>query len=144
MILFKRHSPYAQVPTYGTDSAVGMDLYAALPPGAFVDIEPGKHAMVPLGFSAEIPDHMWVQLAARSGLAVKNGIMVMAGIIDPDYRGEWHVILYNAGPKDFHIVGGDRVAQAIVHFRSPVAFVETEKELTYTARGSGGFGSTGV
>jgi dUTP pyrophosphatase len=144
MILYKKLSPYATMPEYSTDGAVGLDLCAAIPENSNMVIHPGKRGRVPLGFMAEIPDHMWVQLAARSGLAVKQGIMVMAGIIDPDYRGEWAVILYNSGDKPFVIHPGDRVAQAVVHFRSPMRFVETEEELTYTERGQGGFGSTGV
>jgi dUTP pyrophosphatase len=144
MILFKRTSQYAVVPTYATDGAVGMDLYAALPQGAYLDVPAGEHKLIPLGFSAEIPEDHWVQLAARSGLAVKHGIMVMAGIIDPDYRGDWAVILYNSSKIGFRINAGERVAQAIVHFRSPMRFVETEEELSYTDRGAGGFGSTGL
>jgi dUTP pyrophosphatase len=144
MILFKRLSPYAHVPTYHSEGAVGMDLHAALPPGAFVDIEAGRHALVPLGFSAEIPEDYWVLIAARSGLAVKHGITCLCGVVDPDFRGEWHVCLFNGGTKPFHIVEGDRIAQAVVHFRSPMRFVETKEELTYTNRGDGGWGSTGV
>lgn len=144
MILFKRHNPYATLPSYQSEGAVGMDLCAALPEDSALAIAPGKRLVVPLGFSAEIPEDYWVKIESRSGLAVRQGIMVMTGVIDPDYRGEWRIVLYNAGDEYFYISGGDRIAQAVVCFRSPMCFVETEEELTYTSRGEGGFGSTGI
>lgn len=128
----------AVIPTYGSDSAAGMDLYAA-----FAETIPaGQHRIVKTGIAMKIPDGFYGRIAPRSGLAYKNGIDVFAGVIDNDYRGEIGIILYNAGSEPFHVQPGDRVAQMII---TPyeMAMPYVVEDLDDTARGSGGFGSTG-
>lgn len=137
-LLTKLLNDNAVIPTYGSDRAAGMDLYAA-----FAETIPvGKQRIVKTGIAVQIPDGFYGRIAPRSGLAYKNGIDVFAGVVDNDYRGEIGIILYNAGNEPFHVQQGDRVAQMII---TPyeMAMPYVVEDLDDTGRGSGGFGSTG-
>ena len=135
-----RLSPAVPMPAYATPGAAGMDVLAA----EDVTLAPcGRHA-VATGFSVAIPPGYEIQVRPRSGLALKHGISVpnTPGTIDSDYRGELKVILINLGAEPFAIARGDRIAQLVL---APVtqAALEEVAELDDTARGAGGFGSTG-
>lgn len=128
-------------PSYETSGSAGMDVRSA----ADMAIAPGARALVTTGFAMAVPHGYEVQVRPRSGLALKHGISLpnTPGTIDSDYRGELGVILINHGSEDFHIARGDRIAQIVV---APVqrAKIVVVEELGTTARGGGGFGSTGV
>lgn len=134
------HGEGLDLPAYATQGAAGMDVLSAedvtIPPG-------GRHA-VATGLSMAIPAGYEVQVRPRSGLALKHGITVpnTPGTIDSDYRGELKVILINHGARPFEIVRGDRVAQLVLAPVTRAAWLPVE-ELDETARGEGGFGSTG-
>ncbi len=132
------------LPAYETDGAAGADLRANLPDRGEVVIEPGARALVPTGLRLAIPDGFEVQLRPRSGLALKHGITLpnSPGTIDSDYRGPLGVIVMNAGREVFTITHGDRIAQMVVAPVVQARFSVVER-LDETARGSGGFGSTG-
>ncbi|MFZ4687687.1 MAG: dUTP diphosphatase [Polymorphobacter sp.] len=129
------------LPAYASAGAAGFDLRAA----AAMTIAPGHFALVPTGFAVAVPDGFELQVRPRSGLAVKHGVTVLnsPGTVDSDYRGEVSVCLINHGAAAFEIARGDRIAQALVTAAPQVALVEV-LELGATARGSGGFGSTGT
>jgi dUTP pyrophosphatase len=129
------------LPSYETAGAAGMDICAA----EGMNLRAGKRAAVPTGFAFAIPQGYEVQVRPRSGLALKNGITCLntPGTIDSDYRGEIKVILANLGDEDFMIKTGDRIAQIVVAPVTQAAMVEVDA-LDITARGAGGFGSTGV
>lgn len=133
----------ASVPEYKTQGSAGADLRAYIETP--VILKPMQRYLVPTGLSVELPEGMELQVRPRSGLALKHGITVLntPGTVDSDYRGELCVLLINLGSEDFKIEKGDRIAQAVV---SPVVQAEfTEKEeLSDTARGAGGYGSTGI
>jgi dUTP pyrophosphatase len=131
-------------PQSQTAAAAGVDLAAALPEGQDLLLAPGKRALVPCGFAMALPVGYEAQVRSRSGLAAKYGVTVLnsPGTIDADYRGEVKVILVNLGEETFVISRGDRVAQMVVAPVAPVRF-EVEDGLDETARGTGGFGSTG-
>ena len=135
------------LPAYETAGAAGADLRANFPPGARdgVTLEPGARALVPTGLRLAVPDGYELQLRPRSGLALRHGITLpnSPGTIDADYRGPLGVIVMNAGHETFHIAHGDRIAQMLL---APVvqARLELVETLETTARGAGGFGSTGV
>ena len=135
--------PDATVPQYQTAGAAGMDLHACI--AEPVTIAPGRIAAIPTGLSMEIPQGFEGQVRPRSGLATKHGVTVpnAPGTIDSDYRGEVAVVLVNLGGEPFVIGRGDRIAQLVV---APVAAVRFEEvpELGETARGAGGFGSSGT
>ena len=122
-----------------------MDLRAAVDDGAPMVLAPGKRALVPTGLIFEIPEGFEGQIRPRSGLAFKNGITCLntPGTIDSDYRGEVKVLLINLGEEPFEITRGMRIAQMVI---APVtqARVAEITEASTTARGAGGFGSTGV
>ena len=132
------------LPSYETAGAAGADLRAHLPQGAMV-LGPGARALVPTGLCMAVPQGFEVQIRPRSGLALKHGITLpnSPGTIDSDYRGEVGVIMLNTGTQAFEIIHGMRIAQMIV---APVvqARFDLVETLEDTARGSGGFGSTGV
>ncbi len=134
------HGEGLDLPAYATDGAAGMDVVAA----EAVTIAPGGRHAVATGLALAIPPGFEVQVRPRSGLALKHGITVpnTPGTIDSDYRGELKVILINHGAKPFEIIRGDRVAQLVL---APVtrAVWDEVAELDETARGAGGFGSTG-
>ncbi len=134
------------LPSYETEGAAGADLRANFPEGERdgVVIAPGARVLVPTGLRLAIPQGYEVQLRPRSGLALKNGITLpnAPGTIDSDYRGPLGVIVMNAGAEAFHVTHGMRIAQMIVAPVVQAAFELTET-LDETARGAGGFGSTG-
>jgi dUTP pyrophosphatase len=128
------------LPSYATAGAAGLDLRAAQP----FTLKPGERALVPTGLAIALPEGYEAQVRPRSGLAVKHGITVLnaPGTIDADYRGEIQVPLINHGEADFVIARGDRIAQMIIARVEQVELVEVES-LDETARGTGGFGSSG-
>jgi dUTP pyrophosphatase len=132
------------LPSYETSGAAGADVRANLPQGESIFLDPGQRALVPTGLRIEIPAGYEVQVRPRSGLALKHGITLpnTPGTIDSDYRGPLGVIVMNAGQDRFEVTHGERIAQLIV---APVlqATFELTETLGETARGSGGFGSTG-
>lgn len=138
---FKKLDPQAQLPSYATLEAAGMDVRAN---GEWV-IGPGQYAMVSTGLSVEIPQGWELQVRPRSGLAAKFGVTVLnaPGTIDSDYRGEIKVLLVNHGSNPFTVAVGERIAQLVLA-RAPQALIEEVQDLTSTQRGEGGFGSTGV
>lgn len=139
-IEIKKLSENAKIPTRGTIFAAGYDLYAA---ESFV-IKPLSRQLIKTNVSIGIPDGFYGRIAPRSGLAYKNGIDVLAGVIDADYRGDIGVILFNSDVnKDFEVKTGDRVAQLIIEKCFDVSWLETDT-LKDTQRSSGGFGSTGI
>jgi dUTP pyrophosphatase len=134
------------MPAYATDGSAAVDLRAALDEGAPVTIQPGERAMIPTGISIALESANVVAiLAASSGLAVKSGINLANGIgvIDSDYRGEVCVGLYNSSKVPFTVQRGDRIAQLMFMPVYTANLIEAES-LDETARGAGGFGSTGV
>ncbi|QYJ07626.1 dUTP diphosphatase [Qipengyuania flava] len=134
------HGHGLDLPAYATTGAAGMDVLAA----ENVTIKPGQRHAVATGLAVAIPHGFEIQVRPRSGLALKHGITVpnTPGTIDSDYRGELKVILINHGADDFAIQRGDRVAQLVLAPVTQAAWEEVE-ELDDTARGEGGFGSTG-
>lgn len=130
-----------KLPTYESDGAAGADCYARIEETIF--LQAGKIITIPLGFAVEIPEGYEMQIRPRSGLARKNGITVITGTIDSDYRGEVGAIVLNTENKSFEINPGDRIAQAVIAPVIKANWIETE-ELSETKRGTGGFGSTGV
>jgi dUTP pyrophosphatase len=129
------------VPSYASQGAAGMDVVAA---EALV-LAPGQRHAVATGFAMAIPEGYEVQVRPRSGLALKHGISMpnTPGTIDSDYRGELKIIMINHGTDPFPIRRGDRIAQLVPAAVQHARFAEVE-ELDDTARGGGGFGSTGV
>lgn len=132
------------LPAYETELSAGMDIRAALPEGEPVVLAPGARYLTPTGIAIALPAGYEAQMRPRSGLALKHGITCLnsPGTIDADYRGELKVILVNLGQEPFVIKRGERIAQIVI---APVTqgewvLVET---LSETARGAGGFGSTG-
>ncbi len=143
-----RREPEAQglpLPGYATTGAAGMDLCAAVPDDAPLTLLPGQRALVTTGLRIALPVGYEAQVRARSGLAVRNGIGVVnaPGTIDADYRGVVQVLLINWGQEPFVVRRGDRVAQLVVAPVTQAHLVETA-DLDATARGEGGFGSTGT
>ena len=141
-ILVKKFDKNVTLPTYKTSGSSGMDLVAYIKKK--IILNPRKTALIPTGISVAIPKNYEIQIRPRSGLAIKKGITVLntPGTIDSDYRGEIKIILINLSNKSFVVKSGDRIAQIIV---TPVVkgkFKEV-KNLPKTARGKGGFGSTG-
>ncbi len=137
------HAADLPLPSYATDGAAGMDLLAAVT--APVTIPPGGRALIPTGLRIALPPAHELQIRPRSGLALKNGILLpnSPGTIDEDYRGELGVILLNAGSEPFTVERGMRIAQAVLAPVTRAAWREVT-ELPGTARGEGGFGSTGT
>lgn len=135
---FLRLHPDAKLPTRGSAGAAGLDLYAV----EGITIPAGKRAAVRTGLSVAIEPGYYGRVAPRSGLALKHGLDVLAGVIDSDYRGEIVCVLINLGEDSFFIEAGSRIAQLIVE---AIATPQPEwaEELIETTRGTGGFGSTG-
>ena len=139
------HNSELPLPAYETADSAGLDLRAAVPEGEPVVIRPGDRHAVPTGLAMAIPRGFEGQVRPRSGLALKSGITCLntPGTVDSDYRGEVKVILINLGAEDFTVRRGDRIAQMVI---APViqATVAEVADLDETARGGGGFGSTGA
>lgn len=131
------------LPSYQTTGAAGADVRANLPDDD-VPILPGARALIPTGLRMEIPQGYEIQVRPRSGLALKHGLMLVnsPGTIDSDYRGPVGVIIMNAGQEMFTVTHGMRIAQLVL---APVlqADFDLSEQLSETARGVGGFGSTG-
>jgi dUTP pyrophosphatase len=126
------------VPEYASAGAAGADLRAS----ADAVLEPGQRAAVPTGVRLQIPAGYVGLIWPRSGLAVRHGIDTLAGVIDSDYRGEVQVVLVNHGAEAVRIAAGDRIAQ-ILFQKVERAALAAGSALDTTARGSGGFGSSG-
>jgi dUTP pyrophosphatase len=138
------HGRGLEAPRHETAGAAGVDLLAALGPSEVLTIAPGKWALVPTGMAIALPHGYEAQVRPRSGLAARHGITVLnsPGTIDADYRGEIKVILINHGDAPFDIRRGERIAQMVVAPFTSIEF-ELRESLDETARGAGGFGSTG-
>lgn len=134
--------PDAQMPRYGSEFAAGADLYACL--DAPLTVPPGQTVLVPTGLAMEIPTGFVGLVFARSGLASKRGLAPAnkVGVIDSDYRGELLVALLNHGTAPQTVEPGERIAQLVITPYLTADFVQADS-LCDTARGSGGFGSTG-
>ncbi len=139
-IEFKALHVNAYCPEIKTSGAAGADVRSV----ERVDLAPGEFKKIALGFSVAIPEGYEIQVRPRSGLAAKHGITVLnsPGTVDSDYRGEMSVILINHGSQTFSVSPGDRIAQLVVAEVSRAHYEEVG-ELSSTARGTGGFGSTG-
>ena len=136
------HSEGLPLPAYATSGAAGIDLLAAV--AAPLTIQPGARVLVPTGLAIALPPGYELQVRPRSGLALKNGIVLpnSPGTVDEDYRGELQVIVMNAGSEPFTVERGMRIAQGVLAPVVRIAWNEVE-DLDATARGAGGFGSTG-
>ncbi|RDJ26775.1 dUTP diphosphatase [Bosea caraganae] len=139
------HGADLPLPAYETEGAAGMDLRAALPPDETWVIAPGGRKLVPAGIALQLPLGYEAQVRPRSGLALRHGVTVLnsPGTVDSDYRGEVSVVLVNLGAEDFTVARGDRIAQLVVAPVTRAVLVEAEA-LDETARGAGGYGSTGI
>ena len=137
------HGADLPLPAYETEGAAGLDLRAAI--SGSLSLVPGERALVPTGLAMQLPAGFEGQVRPRSGLAFKHGVTCLntPGTIDSDYRGPLGVILLNAGSAAFTVGHGDRIAQMVV---APVirATFAMGDALDETARGTGGFGSTGL
>jgi dUTP pyrophosphatase len=135
---FRKLHELARLPTRGSRLAAGLDLYSV----EVLTIQAGQRAVVGTGLSVAIPEGFYGRVAPRSGLAIEQGLDVLAGVIDSDYRGEIRCALINHGSEPVLIEVGQRIAQLIIE---AIATPEPTwaDELEETARGAGGFGSTG-
>ena len=131
------------LPEYKTKGASGMDLYAAIDKPAV--LKPLERVLIPSGIQIELPEGYEAQVRARSGLAVKHGISLInaIGTIDSDYRGEVCIGLVNLSNEEYTVNPDDRIAQLVI-MRIEKAEIEETDELSESARGLGGFGSTGM
>lgn len=139
------HGADLPLPAYATAQAAGLDLMAAVPEGEPFLLAPGTWTAVPTGLAIALPDGFEAQIRPRSGLAFKSGVTVLnaPGTVDADYRGEVKVLLVNHGSAPFEISRGMRIAQMVVAPVTRIKLAEIGK-LEETARGVGGFGSTGL
>ncbi|MGN6585468.1 MAG: dUTP diphosphatase [Rhizobiaceae bacterium] len=139
------HAEGLELPAYESEGAAGMDLRAAVPEDRPLILLPGRRVLAPTGLVLELPSGFEGQVRPRSGLALKHGITCLntPGTIDSDYRGEVKVLLVNLGDEDFAVTRGMRIAQLVI---APVsrAAIEIRSLAGTTARGEGGFGSTGL
>ncbi|MDF3855084.1 dUTP diphosphatase [Paracoccus sp. P2] len=135
--------PALPLPEYQTRGSAGADLRAELGGGELL-LEPGQIRLVPTGLRVQIPEGYEMQIRPRSSLALKHGVTLpnTPGTIDSDYRGPLGVIMINLGPQPYAIRHGERIAQAVIAPVTRAAYVMAEA-LEQTARGEGGFGSTG-
>lgn len=138
----KKLNSKAKLPSYGSEFAAGADLYACL--DIPINIAPGRTKPIPTGIALELPEGYVGLIYARSGLATKQGLAPAnkVGVIDSDYRGEVIVALHNHSSEACTVNGGDRIAQLVITPYITARF-EERKTLSSTARGAGGFGSTG-
>ncbi len=139
------HFEGLELPAYQTAGSAGLDLPAAVPADAPVVIEPGEWKLIPTGICIALPQGYEAQIRPRSGLAAKKGISCVntPGTVDADYRGELHVNLINHGKEPFVVQRGERIAQMVIGQFTQISWNPVDA-LDETARGSGGFGSTGV
>ena len=138
------HGEGLPLPAYETAQAAGMDLRAAVPDDEPYVLRPGSRFAAPTGLAFALPPGFEGQVRPRSGLAFKHGVTCLntPGTVDADYRGEVKVILINLGEEDFVVRRGERIAQLVIAPVVQAAWAEVES-LDDTARGAGGFGSTG-
>ncbi len=127
----------AIVPKYAHPGDAGMDLFSV----ENIVVPRGERRLIKTGISMELPEGYFASIRGKSGLAYKKGILILAGVIEYTYRGEYGVVVVNTGDEDFIVEKDDKVAQVLIQ---PIATVELEEaeELSDTARGEGGFGST--
>ena len=141
MLPFARLHPDAILPRRGTTGSAGLDLHAI----GRILIPVGERRSIQTGWAVQIPPGWYGRIAPRSGLAMRHGLDVLAGVIDQDYRGEVCVILHNAGGEPFQVEKGDRVAQLIIE---ACALLEPAEVIALpdpaTLRGANGFGYTGI
>ena len=138
VLSFKKLDPRATLPSRGSSQAAGLDIYSI----EDVAIEPKGRALVRTGLAVAIPEGYYGRVAPRSGLATKQGLHVLAGVIDCDYRGEVRCLLYNTGDETIHLPASSKICQLIIEkIITPTAV--WADEISDTDRGSGGFGSTG-
>jgi dUTP pyrophosphatase len=138
VLTFKKLDPRATLPNRGSSQAAGLDIYSI----EEVAIEPKQRAVVRTGLAVAIPEGYYGRIAPRSGLATRNGLDVLAGVIDADYRGEIGCLLYNTGDETIHLAGQSKICQLLIEkIVTPTAV--WADEIGNTDRGSGGFGSTG-
>lgn len=144
IVNYVKLSPSAQAPTHGSDWAAGYDLYADLEGKDSITLYPGEVYKISTGIAIALPQGTFGAIYARSGMATKRGLIPAncCGIVDSDYRGPVIVALKNSSNEVQHIDHGERIAQLVVQPYLPVIFNETNSIGT-TARGDGGFGSTG-
>ncbi|HWA46918.1 MAG TPA: dUTP diphosphatase [Dongiaceae bacterium] len=137
------HGVDLPLPAYATAQSAGLDLMAAI--DGEITLAPGARQLIPTGLSIALPIGYEAQVRPRSGLALKHGITVLnsPGTIDADYRGEVKVLLINHGAENFALKRGDRIAQMVVAPVTRIAWTIVET-LDETARGAGGYGSTGI
>jgi dUTP pyrophosphatase len=126
------------LPSRGTKHSAGLDLFSPLS----IDVSPMERMLIKLNISIELPNGTYGHILPRSGLSLKNGIHIGAGVIDSDYRGNVGVLLFNLSNEVFHVNKGDRIAQMVIK-RYESLDVEEIFSNTETERGNGGFGSTG-
>ena len=138
------HGADLPLPSYQTDQASGVDLYAATGPQQPIVLAPGARALIPTGIALEMPNGVEAQIRPRSGLAAKFGLTVLntPGTVDADYRGELMVIMINLGDRKIAVERGMRIAQLVFQKVLKVRF-QTTDALSDTARGEAGFGSSG-
>ena len=139
MLQVKRLTKSSKLPSRGSEFSAGYDLYASEP----AVVKSKNRALAPTGIAISVPPGTYGRIAPRSGLAVKHGIDIGAGVIDFDYLGEIMIVMFNHGDADYAINAGDRVAQLILEKIETPAVLEV-KELQKTTRGALGFGSTGT
>ncbi len=139
------HGADLPLPAYQSALAAGLDLLAAVPADAPIEIPPGGRALIPSGVAIALPPGHEAQIRPRSGLALRHGVTVLnsPGTVDADYRGEIQIILVNLGSERFVISRGMRIAQLVIAPISHVKLVESTS-LDATQRSVGGFGSTGT
>ena len=135
---FKKLDPRALLPTRGSACAAGLDLYSIEP----ISLEPGGRVVARTGLAAAVPAGFYGRVAPRSGLATRQGLDVLAGVIDADYRGEIGCLLHNTGATTIELPAHAKICQLIIEKIITPAAVWAD-ELGDTDRGSGGFGSTG-
>lgn len=139
---FKRLRPDAEIPSYATPGAAGLDITLAC--DGPMRLLPGERRLMPTGLAVEIPEGYEMQCRPRSGLAIKRGLTVLntPGTIDSDYRGEIRVVMINHSNAAQWLAPGDRIAQLVLAETPKLEIIEAT-ELSDTERGEGGFGSTG-
>lgn len=139
------HAKGLALPAYQSASAAGLDLAAAVEAEEPLRLQPGARSLVPTGLVLQIPEGFEAQVRPRSGLALRHGVTVLnsPGTIDADYRGEVMVLLINLGSEMVEIERGERIAQLVIAPVTQAKLIKV-KNVSGTARGAGGFGSTGT
>ena len=139
VIKFKKLTSTAKLPTYAHPGDAGMDIYS----DEEVVLKPGETKIIKTGLTSEFENGYVVLFWGKGGIT-KNGIDVLAGVIDAGYRGEWKVVLHNLSNIDYVIKRGDKITQALIHKVENADIIESDNIINNTSRGKGGFGSTGL